>query len=333
MIKVIAPAQHHPGNRDLAAFHNYWGESHGPLFANTRNLRRYVQHLTLPEAYGADPKPTFDGVSMFWFDSLASQEVRTDDADVLDLLQTVLDVSIERDGSLPQGASDDPEVIALLRAVLQDDAQLFDRSTSWPMHHKSAYVAAEERVVVDGPAEPGMVKAIFIASKAPGLTLDRFFDHWRNHHGALAAKVPDLRRYVQNHAIPEAYAGRGQTHDGWSELWFDDLAALQGAVASAEWQAVREDSANLFTQPIGVGVGKERVQKDFDWTYNDWGVGSLSEADVRARLAEDGYRTLAADPDAPGKILSAAAAQGLAVWTGEHIVTIDGSGIDARPEG
>ena len=69
MIKVLAPAQHHPTNRTLAEFHNYWGESHGPLYANTKNLRRYVQHLTLPDAYGIDPAPTFDGVSMFWFDA------------------------------------------------------------------------------------------------------------------------------------------------------------------------------------------------------------------------------------------------------------------------
>ncbi len=58
MIKIIAPAQRHPTNRPLPAFHRYWAESQGPLFANTGKLRRYVQHLTLPEAYGADPAPT-----------------------------------------------------------------------------------------------------------------------------------------------------------------------------------------------------------------------------------------------------------------------------------
>jgi uncharacterized protein (TIGR02118 family) len=332
MIKVIAPAQHHPENRTLAAFHNYWGESHGPLFANTKSLRRYVQHLTLPESYGLEPAPTFDGVSMFWFDSLESQIVRTDDPVVLTLLETVLDVALTPEELRSQDALDDPEDVALLRAVLDDDAQLFDRSTSWPMHHKSACVAAEERVIVDGPAAPGMVKAIFIVGKLPGLTLDRFFRHWHDHHGALVARLPGLRRYVQNHAIPVGYVGRGQTHDGWSELWFDDLAALHNAVESAEWQAVREDGATLFTHPLGVGVARERVQKEFDWTYNDWGVDALSDDDVRQRLADDGYQALAADTDIPRQIKSAAAAKALAVWTSEHLVTIDGSRIDARPD-
>ena len=333
MIKVIAPALRHPANRSLAEFHNYWGESHGPLFANTKHLRRYVQHLTLPEAYGIEPAPTFDGVSMFWYDDLQSQRELggINDPEIVDLLEAVLGVSVDAEAlrSLP---APDPEVSALLHEVLKDDAQLFDRSTSWPMHHKTASVAAEERIIVDGPAAPEMVKAIFIASKLPGLTLDRFFDHWQNHHGPLAARVPGLRRYVQNHAIPEAYSDRGLTHDGWSELWFDDLAALHVAVKSAEWQALREDGSTLFAQPLGVGIARERIQKDIGWTYNDWGVDAMSEEDVRQRLTEQGYATLAADPDAPGRIKAAASGKALAVWTWEHLVTIDTSRIDARPE-
>jgi uncharacterized protein (TIGR02118 family) len=304
MIKVIAAAQRHPTNRELADFHNYWGESHGPLFANTRNLRRYVQHLTLPEAYGMDPVPTFDGVSMFWFDDFRWMPT----------------------------PNDDPEVVALFDAVLADDRQLFDRSTEWPTHQRTASVTAVERVIVDGTTSPEMVKAIFIVSRRPGLTVAEFFDHWENHHGPMTAKVPGLRRYVQNHGIPEAQAARDQTHDGWAEMWFDDIAALQSAVKSPEWEAARKDAETLFTDLIGVGVARERVQRELDWTYNDWGVSDMSEDDVRERLTEQGYETLAADPDAPRKIKSAAATNTLAVWTREHIVTFDEPRIDARPD-
>jgi uncharacterized protein (TIGR02118 family) len=305
VIKVLAPAQMHPGRRTLAEFQNYWGESHGPLFANTKYLRRYVQHLTLPEAYGVDPAPTFDGVSMFWYDDFRDQ----------------------------RAPSDDPEVNTLRQAVREDDAQLFDRLPGWPLHHKRASVAAEEKVIVDGATTPEMVKAIFIATKMPGLTLDEFFDHWQNVHGPLASKVPGLRRYVQNHALPDAYPMKTtQTHDGWAEMWFDDLASLQAARKSAEWQTLSEDGATLFTYPMGVGVARERVQKDLDWQYNDWGVGALSEDEVRQRLRTDGYGRLAADPKAPEQIKDAAAGKTLAVWTWEHIVTIDASAIDERPD-
>src|SRR5438046_2674052 len=60
VIKVIAGANRHPTNRSLGEFQRYWAEKHGPLFSKTPELRRYVQHITLPEAYGGDPAPTHD---------------------------------------------------------------------------------------------------------------------------------------------------------------------------------------------------------------------------------------------------------------------------------
>jgi hypothetical protein len=57
----------------------------------------------------------------------------------------------------------------------------------------------------------------------------------------------------------------------------------------------------------------------------------MSEDEIRARLREQGYASLAADAGAPAKIKAAAERQALAVWTDEHLVTFDVSAIDARP--
>jgi uncharacterized protein (TIGR02118 family) len=303
MIKVAAAAQRHPSNRRLDAFHRYWAVTHGPLFSNSPLLRRYVQHLTLPEAYGVEPVPTFDGVSIFWYDDLEARRF----------------------------GAPGPQADALRRAVVDDDAQLFDRGDTWPAHQRSASIVAEERIVVDGQTSPEMVKAIFFASKLPGLSLEKFFDHWLDDHASLGERLPGLRRYVQNHAVPEAYTWASQSHDGWAELWFDDLAALHAAVASPEWMAIREDGATLFSSPLGVVVARERIQKDDDWTYNDWGVGALDEEQIRRRLLEDGYAALAADGAVSRSIKAAASREALAVWTNEHLVTLDESHIDARP--
>jgi uncharacterized protein (TIGR02118 family) len=306
MIKIAAPALRHPSNRSLADFHRYWGESHGPLFSNTKALRRYVQHLTLPDSYGRDPKPTWDGFSMFWYDDTEGFTV---------------------DETSP------PHEQALRQAVIVDDRQLFDRLPGWPLWQKRASVVAEEKVIVEGQTTPAMVKALFVVSRRPGLTHPEFFEHWRDVHGALVAKLPGLRRYVQNHAIIGVLASRPMTHDGFSELWFDDLAALHAAAASPEWRAMREDSATLFGEPIGVVVARERIQKEINVPLRTPEAASMSEEAIRARLQEWGFKKLAADGSAPGRIKMAAQNGQLMVWTNEHLVTVSNNiDIDERPE-
>jgi uncharacterized protein (TIGR02118 family) len=259
MIKVISAARRHPTHRPLAEFHRYWAERHGPLFARTPELRAYVQHHTLPEAYAGEPMPTHDGASMFWYDDLEalrhplaspvlSSVFSPADGDLYDWY-----VASARYGS--------PDALTLREAVGADDRQLFDRSPDWPLDDKRTSVVAEERVIVDGKTSPEMVKAIYTAARRPGLSLAEFSKHWFEVHGALGAKAPGLRRYVQNHAPPEAYAVRGLTHDGFSELWFDDLASLRASLKSPEWQALREDGQSLFAQPMSVVVARERVIK------------------------------------------------------------------------
>jgi hypothetical protein len=57
----------------------------------------------------------------------------------------------------------------------------------------------------------------------------------------------------------------------------------------------------------------------------------MSESDIRDKLRQQGYKSLADDASAAAKIKAADEANLLAVWTDEHIVTIDASRIDARP--
>jgi hypothetical protein len=58
----------------------------------------------------------------------------------------------------------------------------------------------------------------------------------------------------------------------------------------------------------------------------------MSEDEIRARLKEQGFAELAADPNGPRTIKAAAASGSLMVWSPEHIVTVDDSHIDARPQ-
>jgi uncharacterized protein (TIGR02118 family) len=120
-------------------------------------------------------------------------------------------------------------------------------------------------VVLEGTPSPTMVKAVFMVSRRPGLTIEEFQEHWLGERGRLVAQVPGLRRYVQNHAVLATYglASRPMTHDGFSELWFDDLEQLQEASTTPEWQAALADGKRLFAEPVGLVIARERIEKEF----------------------------------------------------------------------
>jgi uncharacterized protein (TIGR02118 family) len=260
MLKIISAAIKHPGSRSLAEFHEYWGNLHGPLFARTPALRRYVQHHSLPESYsGGTPTSTHDGASMFWYDDLSA--LRNPVSPVLSQAITPSDGGLY-EHYVAKKRYGDPETMTLQETVRADDRQLFDRADAWPRDAQRATVVCEERIVVDGPTSPSMVKAIYTASRKPGLALDEFLQHWFEVHGQLGSRVPGLRRYVQNHVVRDAYGLRAMTHDGFSELWFDDLESLRQARESAAWAELSKDGQTLFTYPMSVVVAREKVIKE-----------------------------------------------------------------------
>ena len=253
MIKVIAGANMHPTNRSRGEFFHYWRSLHGPLFAHTPALRRYVQHFALDGS-----ESTHDGASMFWYDDLDALKTAT--SPLLSEAITPAEPELYKHYVVAKRYGD-PDSMTLSETVRADDRQLFDRSTEWPTHDRRTSVVAEERVVVDGQTTPDMVKVLYTASKRPGLSGEEFRQHWFEVHGELGARVPGLRRYVQNHGVPEAYAIRPMTHDGFSELWFDDMESLQRARSSREWAALAEDGKSLFTYPMSVVVAQEGAIK------------------------------------------------------------------------
>src|SRR5690349_4139899 len=173
-----------------------------------------------------------------------------------------------------------------------DDRQLFDRAPRWPFAGQWADIFGEENVIVDGPTRPGMINALLMVNRLPGLPHSMMFDYWLRKHAPIASKLPGLRRYTVNHGYLEGFTRGGMTHDGWSELWFDDYAAFLAATKSAEWRAMQDDAATFLQPEMGVVIGTEYVQKDESWRPRDYGANSMTEDEVRQRLAEQGYREL-----------------------------------------
>ncbi len=86
-----------------------------------------------------------------------------------------------------------------------------------------------------------MIKSVALLKRKPGLTDEEFYWHWKEIHGPLAVKiVPGLRKYVQNHSV--AFPRVKNEFDGFAEVWFDDLEALENFFA---WRQTDEAKALL----------------------------------------------------------------------------------------
>jgi uncharacterized protein (TIGR02118 family) len=91
-----------------------------------------------------------------------------------------------------------------------------------------------------------------LLQKRADIDQQEFRTHWRTGHGAIAAKLPGLRRYHQNHIVDRTqrgitYARDGLDFDGFSELWFDDLPAMQAAFAGDEVKALADDENRFIS--------------------------------------------------------------------------------------
>lgn len=96
-----------------------------------------------------------------------------------------------------------------------------------------------------------MIVRMGLLTRKPGVTTEQFRRHWRELHGPLAARMPGLRRYHQNHVVDSPQSSVGHARGDWrldgiSELWFDDAAAMRTAIASDAYRAVAADEPNCM---------------------------------------------------------------------------------------
>ena len=91
-----------------------------------------------------------------------------------------------------------------------------------------------------------MLKFIGFIKRKEGMSLEDFSSYWRYKHAALIAATPGLRRYVQNHVLPESLAHHEPAADGSAEAWFDDMAAFQAAIETDAWKAAVADAPNFI---------------------------------------------------------------------------------------
>ena len=199
-------------------FRSYWLNEHAAVIRKIPELRKYIASITLPSAY-RNREPLYDGISEAWFD----------DEDAL------------------RGNAD----TAPRRAASADDAKFVDMSTT-------GSIVVEEIIQKEGTVGAEAVKVLSLLTRKPGTEVAAFQQYWREHHGPLAAKIPQARRYLQCHVRPFGYAdGRAPRYDGVAEMWFENFEAVRDSGTTEEYRAVRLDEPKFLAIPFPFLIASE----------------------------------------------------------------------------
>jgi uncharacterized protein (TIGR02118 family) len=191
----------------VADFQNHLRDTHGPLAARGPGLRRYVQSCALPQGY-AKGELLFDAVGEMWFDSPQAYEIYL---------------------ASPQFA-----------AARADEGKFLDVG-------RTVVMPVDVHVIKDGRIPDNAVKNIEFVNKRAGMALETFRAYWRNVHGPLAATIPVLQRYEQNHLALSAYQnGAAPAYDGLAITWFASTADMKRGTATPEYAATRGDEPNFL---------------------------------------------------------------------------------------
>ncbi len=108
-----------------------------------------------------------------------------------------------------------------------------------------------------------MIVRMGLLTRRPEVSQAEFRRHWLEVHGPLAARLPGLRRYHQNHVVDSRqlaidHARGSWALDGISELWFDSEEDMNRAVSSEEYQEVARDH-HLFVSQTALITAVQNV--------------------------------------------------------------------------
>jgi uncharacterized protein (TIGR02118 family) len=97
-----------------------------------------------------------------------------------------------------------------------------------------------------------MQKLVYVLQLREDMSREEALRYWQEVHGPIAAKVPGLRKYVQD---PATTAPEGDLQfGGIAELWFDSEEAFRSAMASPEWRATIADVPNFAVREKSWGA-------------------------------------------------------------------------------
>lgn len=208
MIHQLIFAHPKPGMSEQD-FQRYWVEVHAVKFASRiPQIKRYLIDTRVP--FGPEPAdPLFSGVAEIWMNEEDQM------------------ASLQSHEFLEGARRDEP---------------------NWAAFWQTLALDTDAHVLVEGEPpsrDSTMVKVITLVKRKEGLPLKEFRLASLDVHGPLVGKLPGLRRYLQGHVRDGMYAVGEASLDCVSQLWFDDLDAIERMYASPEYERVANDLEGL----------------------------------------------------------------------------------------
>ena len=80
------------------------------------------------------------------------------------------------------------------------------------------------------------IKYVTVLFRRAGMSREEFRNYWRNTHAPILKEISGLRGYVKNHAL-EDLEGNEPPYDGFGELYFDSVEAMQAGLARSKGEA------------------------------------------------------------------------------------------------
>jgi uncharacterized protein (TIGR02118 family) len=113
--------------------------------------------------------------------------------------------------------------------------------------------------------ESAMFTIAFLTRRIDGMTVEKFFEHYRTTHYDLASRMPGLVSYQQTHLRhdPGKWTLPGMLHDydALSIYTFESYEAATAAFASTEGKLVDEDTGKFIDWPSVLAIPGEVSQR------------------------------------------------------------------------
>jgi uncharacterized protein (TIGR02118 family) len=125
-----------------------------------------------------------------------------------------------------------------------------------------------------------MVKQVLLLPRRPGLSPQKFHDHWRHPHATMARRIRTLCGYVQNHRLDTPALGPEQVrYDGVVEAWFESEESARSVVQDPIYAGfLAEDELNFIDhsgmqgmlvdeEALASAPGAENGEADAFWDH------------------------------------------------------------------